>query len=334
MTFTTERAELMAETFAMQLAETRASEKRREQLQASADEIRETLIERFRLEFSGWDALSFALGRLSRESKLRSGSDSVVDKEMLIRTVEHQLHQSRELLATLPVPELKSDQIRQALAREREHLEQKISRRVNLERALEKSTEDVGRYDDLVVKIRGLEEKFAILEKLASLAQGSGGVTFHDWYLEQVFAKVISAANLRLEILAPNRFCLALQQGLEVKIVDFQAAKERPATTLSGGESFLASLALALGLGDILQSDRNSRERLQTLFIDEGFGYLDRRALEASLECLESLKQEGRIVGVVSHVSALRERIRAQVVVAANDSPLPYGVDRIQVFAD
>ena len=119
-----------------------------------------------------------------------------------------------------------------------------------------------------------------------------------------------------------------------MKIVDFMAGKERSATTLSGGESFLASLALALALGDILQGDRESREKLKTLFIDEGFGYLDKRALDAALDCLESLKQEGRTVGIISHVPALRERIRAQVVLASNDAPLPYGVDRVQVFAE
>ena len=169
---------------------------------------------------------------------------------------------------------------------------------------------------------------------MATLATGKKGPTFHDWYLEKLFRRVIEAANLRLEVLAPNRFCLGLQPGLEVKIVDFMAGKERSATTLSGGESFLASLALALALGDILQGDRESREKLKTLFIDEGFGYLDKRALDAALDCLESLKQEGRTVGIISHVPALRERIRAQVVLASNDAPLPYGVDRVQVFAE
>jgi DNA repair protein SbcC/Rad50 len=334
VTYTTERAELMAETFALQLAESRASEKRRDSLHSEATEIQETLMDRFRKDFAGWDDLSFAFGRLAREANFQSGEGAVVDRETLIRTVEHQLHQSQELLETLPTPEMKAEQIRQALARERDQLEFNIGRRATLEKSLERSSEDVEQYDGLVERIRGLEHHCTEVERLASLAQGSKGLSFHDWYLDRVFRKVIDAANLRLEVLAPNRFCLGLQEGLEVRIVDFMAGKERAATTLSGGESFLASLALALALGDVLQSDRDSRDRLQTLFIDEGFGYLDRRALEASLDCLESLKQEGRIVGIISHVSALRERIRAQVVVAANDSPLPYGTERVQVFAE
>lgn len=331
--FSTERAELMAETFALQLAETRASEKRRETLLKQAQEVKKNLEDAFRLDFTGWDDLSFSLGRVARENSLQNQS-ALVDRETLIRTVERQLHQSQELLATIPVPEMKSEQIRHALSREREHLEIKVGRRSALEKSVEQASEDVKKYDTLVEKIRIQETRMSHVDRMNRLSSGSQGLNFHDWYLERVFRRVISAANLRLEILAPNRFCLGLQDGLDVKVVDFLAGKERSATTLSGGESFLASLALALGLGDVLQADRVSRERLQTLFIDEGFGYLDRRAMEAALDCLESLKQEGRTVGIISHVPALRERVRAQVVVAPNDSPLPYGVDRIQVFAE
>lgn len=331
--FTTERAELMAETFALQLAETRQLEIRRDSLRLEAEGIRRTLEERFRLEFSGWEDLNFSLSRLSRETTVNSQA-GLLDRETLIATVQRQLSQSQELLATLPQPEMKAEQIRAALAREREQLEVKVGRRAALEKSVERSADDVGRYDALVEEIRELETRTGQLESMNRLASGEQGLDFHDWYLERLFRRVIEAANLRLEILAPNRFCLGLQQGLEVVVVDFGAAKERSATTLSGGESFLASLALALGLGDLLQGDRASRERLQTLFIDEGFGYLDRRALEAAMDCLESLKQEGRTVGLISHVGALRDRIRAQVVVAANDSPLPYGTERIQVFAE
>jgi exonuclease SbcC len=331
--FTTERAELMAETFALQLAETRAAEKSRENFQTKADSLRQELMNSFRLEFANWDDLNFSLNRIARESKVR-GETPVLDRETLVRTVERQLHQSKELLAMMPQPEMKSEDIRNALARDREQMELKVGRRAALEKSIEQSQEDVKKYDRIVEEIRDCEEREKNLGRMAILATGQDGIGFHDWYLEGLFRKVVSAANLRLEVLAPNRFCLGLHPGLEVKVVDFMAGKERSATTLSGGESFLASLAMALGLGDILQGDRDSREKLQTLFIDEGFGYLDRRALDAALDCLESLKQEGRTVGIISHVPALRERIRAQVVLAPNDAPLPYGVDRVQVFAE
>lgn len=331
--YSNERAELMAETFALQLAETRASEKKRDQLLSLAAEKKETLLERFRLNFIGWDDLSFALGRSARENSVQGGEEGLLDRDTLIRTVQRQLSQSQELLATLPEPEMKAEQIRHALAREREQLETKVGRRVGLEKAVENAKSDVALYDELVERIRDQESRYQKLDFLAGLAERPE-MGFHEWYLREVFSKVVTAANLRLEILAPNRFCLGLREGLEVGVVDFLAGKERPATTLSGGESFLASLALALGLGDVLQGDRGSRDRLRTLFIDEGFGYLDRRALEAALDCLESLKQEGRTVGIISHVKALRDRVRAQVVVAPNDSPLPPGVARVQIFAE
>ncbi|MFA7479926.1 MAG: SMC family ATPase [Vulcanimicrobiota bacterium] len=331
--FSTERAELMAETFALQLAESRASEMRRDELQGRANHLKAELEDSFKLDFAGWDDLSFALGRMAREASVR-GDSSVLDRETLIRTVERQLHQSQELLATMPAPEMRSEQIRQVLAREREQLQLKAGRRATLEKSMEQSREDVARYDAVVEEIRHLETRAANLQRLAGLSGEEAGMAFHDWYLQKLFRRVIEAANLRMEVLAPNRFCLGLKAGLEVTVMDFLAGRERSATTLSGGESFLASLALALALGDILQSERDSREKLQTLFIDEGFGYLDKRALEAALDCLESLKQEGRTVGIISHVPALRERIRAQVVLAPNDTPLPYGVERVQVFAE
>lgn len=333
VTYSNERAELMAEAFALQLAEARASEKRREELLNFATEKREALLERFKLNFTGWDDLAFALSRCARENSVQGGEEALLDRDTLIRAVQRQLSQSQELLSTLPEPEMKADQVRHVLAREREQFEAKVGRRVVLEKSVERSREDVGHYDSLVERIRDQENHHQRLDFLSGLAERPEA-TFHEWYLKDIFSKVVTAANLRLEILAPNRFCLGLREGLEVGVVDFLAGKERSATTLSGGESFLASLALALGLGDVLQSSRQSRERLQTLFIDEGFGYLDRRALEAALDCLESLKQEGRTVGIISHVNALRDRVRAQVVVAPNDSPLPYGVERVKVYAE
>ena len=154
--FTTERAELMAETFALQLAETRAAEIRRDELQAKADSMRSELEDSFRLEFANWNDLCFSLTRVARESKVR-GESPVLDRETLIATVERQLHQSQELLSMMPQPEMRSDQIRQVLSREREQMELKVGRRAALEKSLEQSAEDVKTYDMLVEQIRGLE---------------------------------------------------------------------------------------------------------------------------------------------------------------------------------
>jgi exonuclease SbcC len=331
--YSTQRAELMAEAFALGLAETRAAEKRRDHLQRDADELQHTLLERFRLDFANWSDLQFALSRAAREFQLSRGEGSVVDKETLVRAVQRQIDQAQELLLGVPQPPMRSEQIRHALGREREQIELKTSRRVSLQRVVEQGAKDVELYDQVVEQIRELEGKMAAIGPLAATVAGDNrdSIAFSDWVLERCFAKVLTAANGKLETLAPQRFALLQDRGLEVKIFDVRAGTTRSATTLSGGESFLASLALALGLGEVLQVAEGAVERLGTLFIDEGFGYLDQEALDAALQCLENLRGEGRTIGIVSHVSDLRERIRAQVVVAGRDEAA--AGSRVQVFS-
>jgi exonuclease SbcC len=331
--YSTERAELMAETFALGLAETRAAEKRRDSLQRQADEQQQSLLDSFRLDFANWPDLQFALGRQAREFRLARGQDSVVDRETLVRAVQRQIDQTEELLSGVPQPPMRSEAIRHALGHEREQIELKIGRRVSLQRSVEQGAKDVETYDAVVEKIRDLEARMAAIGPLAAEVSGDNkaGIAFADWVLERCFAQVLSAANNKLETLAPQRFALLQERGLEVKIFDLQAGVARSATTLSGGESFLASLALALGLGEVLQGAEKAAERLGTLFIDEGFGYLDQQALDAALQCLEGLRGEGRTIGLVSHVADLRERIRAQIIVAGRDDAGAAG--RVQVFS-
>jgi exonuclease SbcC len=100
--------------------------------------------------------------------------------------------------------------------------------------------------------------------------------------------------------------------GLELRVVDGWTGRERAPATLSGGETFLASLALALGLADVVAAESGGA-RLETLFVDEGFGTLDEETLDEVMDVLDGLREGGRIVGLVSHVAELKQRIPAQV---------------------
>ena len=102
------------------------------------------------------------------------------------------------------------------------------------------------------------------------------------------------------------------RSGLELRVVDGWTGQERPPATLSGGETFLASLALALGLADVVAAEAGG-SRLETLFVDEGFGSLDERTLDEVLDVLDGLREGGRTVGIVSHVAELRQRIPARL---------------------
>ncbi|MFR9308666.1 MAG: SbcC/MukB-like Walker B domain-containing protein, partial [Lachnospiraceae bacterium] len=109
------------------------------------------------------------------------------------------------------------------------------------------------------------------------------------------------------------------QSGLELEVIDHYNGSTRSVKTLSGGESFQASLALALGLSDEVQSEAGGIQ-LDSMFIDEGFGSLDEDALELSIRALADLAEGQRLVGIISHVSELKDRIEKKLIVTKNRS--------------
>lgn len=319
--YATERVQWLAETFALNLAENLALERRLQECSEKRSEREEALRHRFRFDFSSWPDLFYALSRETRLLRTSVGQDSVIDGATLAEAIRRQLAQTTELLAQVSKPSLSPDQVRRTLKHERDLLELKVGRLAQLEGALSRSLADIERYDTLIEEIRSLEAESEALVPLSCALQGDNrmGTTYMDWVLKRYFSRVLVAANRLLAVLAPQRFILRLDEGLEVSVLDLQAGTSRSATTLSGGESFLASLALALGLGEVLQGADGVTERLETLFIDEGFGYLDDEAMGLALGCLENLLSEGKTVGLVSHVPLLKERIRAQIEVIGRE---------------
>ena len=134
------------------------------------------------------------------------------------------------------------------------------------------------------------------------------------------FKQVVAAANKRLTVLTDGMFTLRCkeeaadrvhQSGLDLDVLDRGTGQWRDVSTLSGGESFLASLALALGLSDEVQMSTGIR--LDTLFVDEGFGSLDSEALSKAYHTLASLTEGNRLVGIISHVAELKEKIESLI---------------------
>jgi exonuclease SbcC len=173
----------------------------------------------------------------------------------------------------------------------------------------------------IMKELKLLEEKYFIIGKLAKMANGDNPqrITFERYVLAAYFDEIIASANLRLGKMTGSRYALKrkedkskgrAQQGLELDVFDNYTGKARHVRTLSGGESFKASLSLALGLADVVQSYSGGIS-LDTLFVDEGFGSLDPESLDSAIQCLVEIQQSGRLVGVISHVSELKERIRS-----------------------
>jgi len=168
-------------------------------------------------------------------------------------------------------------------------------------------------------KLKKAEEICANLNQLSETASGRI-IDFETYALQAYFERVIAAANLRLKIMSQNQFQLhrkaesKQRTGLELEVMDYHTGRTRPASNLSGGESFIASLSLALGLSDIVQQTSGGIQ-LDTMFIDEGFGSLDTEKLELAIRTLSDLAGKERIIGIVSHVTELRDRIEKQVQV-------------------
>lgn len=153
------------------------------------------------------------------------------------------------------------------------------------------------------------------------------GVNFERYVLGALLDEVLQAANERLQQMSRQRYLLQRakvredkrsKSGLDLVVFDNYTGYERPANTLSGGETFLASLSLALGLADVVQA-YSGGIHLDTIFIDEGFGTLDEETLDYALKTLMALKSGGRLVGIISHVSELKERIDARLSVKKTD---------------
>lgn len=172
-----------------------------------------------------------------------------------------------------------------------------------------------------------LREEYDRVARLAALTAGTSAdnerrMRLESYVLAARLEQVAAAATVRLQRMSSGRYTLVHsddragrgRSGLGLHVVDAWTGRERDTATLSGGETFFASLALALGLADVV-TDEAGGVRLDTLFIDEGFGSLDEQTLDEVLDVLDSLRERDRSVGIVSHVADLRRRIHAQLEV-------------------
>ena len=181
------------------------------------------------------------------------------------------------------------------------------------------------RLDAALDAVAPLRERAAQIRHLADLANGTGGVnqykmTLSSFVLAARLEEVAAAASERLLSMTAGRYSLVhsdarkgnAKAGLSLLACDAWTGIDRDTATLSGGETFLASLALALGLADVVTAE-SAGTRMEALFVDEGFGTLDEDTLDEVMNVLDGLRAGGRIVGIVSHVTELRQRIPAQV---------------------
>jgi DNA repair protein SbcC/Rad50 len=165
----------------------------------------------------------------------------------------------------------------------------------------------------LMVDIRKHQKEHNRWKQLADLIGSADGKKFNIFAQGLTLARLVRLANKHMVKLNPRYVIRKVKnEDLELEIIDtYQADDARPMKTLSGGESFLVSLALALGLSELA----SRRTRIDSLFIDEGFGTLDSDTLDTAIATLENLQAESKLIGIISHVEALKDRITTQIQV-------------------
>ena len=205
--------------------------------------------------------------------------------------------------------------------------------------ALERHSEARGSHDDLS-RLSGEHRRQAAAladqqqqaQSLSTIADRCNGklapyISLQRWVLSAYLAEICQYANQRLDMMTSGRYELRLsdgggrggrQAGLGLRVLDAFTGEEREVSSLSGGETFQASLALALGVADTVQAHTGG-VHLDALFVDEGFGSLDPDNLQLAMDELDRLREGGRLIGIISHVGALRERIRAGIEVIGGD---------------
>jgi exonuclease SbcC len=172
------------------------------------------------------------------------------------------------------------------------------------------------------------QERCNLLSNLDNVARGNNEyrISFERYILASYFENILRSANIKLQEMTGMRYEFVkkegkakgrAQQGLDIDIFDNYSGRERDVKSLSGGELFKASLALALGLSDVIQQNTGGIS-INTLFIDEGFGSLDTESLDVALQTLTDIQSKGKIIGIISHVQEVKDRLPTKIIIGVS----------------
>ena len=266
--------------------------------------------------FSGEEELKMAMLDMKEREELTKFCNDIENRykeiQTLYKEVTHQLQEHKKEFFTQRGEE-ELETLLALLTQKADALQESIGSR---KKELEFHEENSRKFQKRIVALQEKKEAFRVWVKLNELVGSADGTKFKKFAQGITLDQLIYLANQHLELLSP-RYILARDQEklLALEIVDnFQGNVKRPVSTLSGGESFIVSLALALGLSELA----SQKIAIDSLFLDEGFGTLDAESLETALNALNLLQTSGKMVGIISHVEALKERIPLQIRVIPN----------------
>ena len=266
---------------------------------------------RARLDSEAINALHKEITDYKAQSRSAADRFSEADKKLAEKESQKLTDKSLEVLEA---------EKREASAEKEKLLEQKGELQKELKTDEEARIKRAGIEDEL----KKLKHQVAVWDRLNTLVGSSSGDKYRRYVQSLVLLTLLKNANVELTNLH-SRYRLAKGGGdMEIKVIDSDLAdQERPTDNLSGGETFIVSLALALGLAQMASNN----VRIDSLFLDEGFGTLDDDSLEKALNALSSLNAQGKTVGLISHVDQIKERIPSKIVVKRSAQP---GVSRLE----
>ena len=262
--------------------------------------------------FDGLEALQAALLSAGEREALRQKAVTLREEEIRLQEQLSKIKNDVELLSE-ELEKLVPEEILSAFRRCQQEYNSALEERGRLVQQQHHWQQLAAQHKALSKSLKQQEKEYARWHALNELIGSADGKKFRTFAQMLTLRRLVSLANQHLLRFNPRYLLYARPESeeLELDIVDtYQADRRRSVFTLSGGESFLASLALALGLSDMV----GRRAQIRSLFIDEGFGSLDANALDQALSALEQLQSSGKMIGLISHVRALRERIPVQVV--------------------
>ena len=245
-----------------------------------------------------------------------------------IRSVHDRYHELAQLLKDVNQPDLEGlKHAFEAINAELSSIQERNTSLFMKKQTNEGILEKVERINQ---QLKVAEERYQVIGHLYEMAKGQNTyrITFERFVLAAFLDDILTQANVRLSKMTSGRYLLhrktdrskgAGQSGLELLVFDHYTGQDRHVKTLSGGESFKAALSLALGLAEVVQQHAGGVS-LETMFIDEGFGTLDPESLDQAIEALIDIQSSGRLVGIISHVPELKERIDARLEVVATQT--------------
>lgn len=291
--------------------------------------------------------------KLEADTKIKSNNDTVLKIQKAIELATKRLNECNEKLASANATKVELS--KQLKGKEEINLENEKNKLYELEsniRRLRAYKEEIhsrivnnqSNYKNINLKSDELieaEKQYTIVKSLSDTANGNitgkDKIMLETYIQMHYFDRIISRANARLVIMTGGQYDLVRrkeaaskmgQSGLDLDVIDHYNGTERSVKSLSGGESFKASLALALGLSDEIQSSAGGIQ-LDTMFIDEGFGSLDEDSLSQAMNALASLASSNKLIGIISHVGELKQKIDKQIIVKKDKT----GGSRAEIIA-